>query len=105
MLSLCNDCAGRTNRDSGKLGQNRGVQDVIAVKSVPLRRRLLYLAAAGILPIALMSGLALLALFEQQRSQAARSGLEIARALSIAIDADIKSYADVIKAANLNFQN
>ena len=62
-----------------------------AVKSVPLRRRLFYLAAAGILPIALMSGLALLALFEQQRAQAARSGLEIARALSIAIDADIQS--------------
>ncbi|HET9763541.1 MAG TPA: cache domain-containing protein, partial [Casimicrobiaceae bacterium] len=61
------------------------------MKSVPLRRRLLYLAAAGILPIALMSGLALLALFDQQRTQAARAGQEIARALSIAIDADIQS--------------
>ncbi|HET9577757.1 MAG TPA: sensor histidine kinase, partial [Usitatibacter sp.] len=61
-----------------------------AVKSVPLRRRLLLLAVAGMLPIALMSGIALVALFEQQRAQATRAGLEIARALSIAVDAELK---------------
>lgn len=61
-----------------------------AVKSVPLRRRLLVLAVAGMLPIALMSGIALVAMFEQQREQAARSGLEIARALSIAIDSELR---------------
>ena len=48
------------------------------------------LAAAGMVPIALMSGVALLALFQKQRELAARTGLEIARALSLAIDSEIR---------------
>jgi signal transduction histidine kinase/CheY-like chemotaxis protein len=58
--------------------------------SVPLRRRLLVLVAAAILPIAAMTGLALAALWEQQRGQAERLGLEITRALSSAEDAELR---------------
>jgi signal transduction histidine kinase/ActR/RegA family two-component response regulator len=60
------------------------------MKSVPLRRRLLLLAAAGILPLAVMSGIGLMALFNQQRDQGGQAGLEIARALSIAVDAELR---------------
>jgi signal transduction histidine kinase/ActR/RegA family two-component response regulator len=67
------------------------MHDLPAARSVPLRKRLLLLAAAGMLPIAIMSGIALVALFEQQRRQAERAGMEIARAISIAVDAEIQS--------------
>ncbi|HEY4999322.1 MAG TPA: cache domain-containing protein, partial [Usitatibacter sp.] len=60
------------------------------MKSVPLRRRLFLLAAAGILPLAIMSGIGLMALFQQQRDQGGQAGLEIARALSIAVDAELR---------------
>ena len=66
-------------------------------RSVPLRRRLLLLAVAGMLPIALMSGVALVAIFYQQRAQAERAGLEISRALSIAIDAELQRSFSALK--------
>src|SRR4051812_37830739 len=66
------------------------MSNIAAARSVPLRRRLLLLAVAAMLPVALMSAVALQALFEQQRAQAARAGLEIARALSLAIDSEIQ---------------
>jgi signal transduction histidine kinase/ActR/RegA family two-component response regulator len=59
------------------------------VQAEPLRRRLLLLAAAGIVPLAAMAGLSLMALIAQQREQAARAGLEITRALATAVDADL----------------
>ena len=51
---------------------------------VPLRRRLLLLAAVAILPLALMSGIALQALLEQQRRQVEQSSLDLTRALATA---------------------
>jgi len=59
------------------------------MKSVPLRRRLLLLVAAGLLPLALISAAALLYLYQQNRNQAERSVLEVARALSTAVDAEL----------------
>jgi signal transduction histidine kinase/ActR/RegA family two-component response regulator len=65
---------------------------------VPLRRRLLLLAAAAIVPLALASGLALHALVDEQRAQAQRAGLEIARALSTAVDAELQRSLSVLEA-------
>src|SRR5476649_2655565 len=48
-----------------------------SMKSVPLRRRLILLAAVGILPLAIMSGVSLIALFKEQRDQGGQAGLEI----------------------------
>ena len=55
----------------------------------PLRRRLFLLAAAGIMPLALAAGIALLALASEQKAQAERSGVELTRALAAAIDAEL----------------
>ncbi|HSC65713.1 MAG TPA: ATP-binding protein [Caldimonas sp.] len=57
---------------------------------VPLRRRLLLLAAVAILPLALMSGIALRALLEQQRQQTEKSSLDLARALATAVDTELR---------------
>jgi len=67
------------------------------MNSVPLRRRLFMLAAAGILPLAVVAGIALLAFFYQQREQAQRAGLEITRALSTAVDAELRRDISVLE--------
>lgn len=55
--------------------------------AVPLRRRLFGLAAAAILPVALVAAPALQALFDEQRAQGERAALEVSRALGTAVDA------------------
>ncbi len=60
------------------------------MRPVPLRRRLLLLAAVAILPLALMSGIALQALLEQQRRQTEQSSLDLARALATAVDTELR---------------
>src|SRR5207249_94462 len=60
------------------------------VTSIPLRRRLLLLAVAGILPLAIMAAIGLRALAQQQRTQVERVGLEFARALATAVDAELR---------------
>jgi signal transduction histidine kinase/ActR/RegA family two-component response regulator len=67
------------------------------MKSVPLRRRLLLLAAASLLPIAIMSGVGLLALFHQQREQVQRAALEITRALATAVDAELQRSVSLLE--------
>jgi signal transduction histidine kinase len=66
-------------------------------RGVPLRRRLFLLAAAAILPIAAMSGIALAAFWSEQRAQAERLGLEITRALSTAEDAELRRAIAVLE--------
>jgi len=66
--------------------------------AVSLRRRLLVLAAVGILPLAAMSGIALWALVQQQHLQAERAALELARALGTAVDAELRRSASVLEA-------
>jgi signal transduction histidine kinase len=48
-----------------------------------------------------MAGIALLALFEQQRKQAERSGIEVARALATAVDAELGRSIAVLQAMAL----
>ncbi|HEV7578784.1 MAG TPA: GAF domain-containing protein, partial [Caldimonas sp.] len=60
------------------------------MRPAPLRHRLLLLAAVAILPLALMSGIALQALFEQQRRQTEQSSLDLARALATAVDTELR---------------
>src|SRR3989442_9487084 len=57
---------------------------------VAVRTGVFYLAAAAFLPLALMSGVGLLELVHQQRQQAERTGIEITRALSTAVDAELQ---------------
>ena len=60
------------------------------MRPTPLRRRLLLLAAVAILPLALMSGVALQALLDQQRRQTEQSSLDLARALATAVDTELR---------------
>jgi hypothetical protein len=57
---------------------------------VALRKHLLNLAVASILPLALLAGMGLLMLFQQQRTDAERKTLEITRALATAVDAELQ---------------
>lgn len=65
--------------------------------SFPLRRALFLLAAAGILPLAVMAGVSLYALIHQQRAQAERVGLELARAVATVVDAELRSSISVLE--------
>jgi signal transduction histidine kinase/ActR/RegA family two-component response regulator len=67
------------------------------MRLVPLRRRLFKLVAAGLLPLALISGAGLFSLVEQQRAQADRTGLEIARALATAVNAELRRSMAVLQ--------
>jgi signal transduction histidine kinase/CheY-like chemotaxis protein len=66
--------------------------------TVPLRRRLLVLVAAAILPVAAVSGIALYVFTEKQREQAGHAGQEITRALSTAVDAELYRAVAVLEA-------
>jgi signal transduction histidine kinase/ActR/RegA family two-component response regulator len=57
---------------------------------VPLRRRLFLLALGAILPLAVASGIGLQALVTQQRFQAERASIDLARALSIAVGGELR---------------
>ena len=67
------------------------------MKRVPLRRRLFLLAAAGILPLAIMSGIALVAGYQQQRDQAEQAGLDVTRALATAVDSELRRTIAVLE--------
>ena len=62
-----------------------------------LRRRLFILVFAAILPVAVVSGLALYVFTEKQRDQAGQAGLEISRALSTAVDAELDRAVAVLE--------
>jgi signal transduction histidine kinase/ActR/RegA family two-component response regulator len=68
------------------------------VRGEPLRRRLYLLAAAAIVPLAAMAGIALLALAQQQRAQAERAGIELTRALATAVDAELQRSVAALEA-------
>ncbi|MBA4109973.1 MAG: hybrid sensor histidine kinase/response regulator [Leptothrix sp. (in: Bacteria)] len=59
-------------------------------RRVPLQRRLFLLALGAILPLAVASGIGLQALVNQQRLQAERASIDLARALSIAVGGELR---------------
>ncbi len=63
-----------------------------------MRRRLLLVGAAGILPLAIACGLALLALADHQKHRAAETGIELSRALSIAVDGELQRSVSALQA-------
>jgi signal transduction histidine kinase/ActR/RegA family two-component response regulator len=69
----------------------------------PLSRRLLLLACAGIVPLAIMSGIGLHLLGQQQRVQAERVGLELVRAIGTAVDAELRSTISVLESLATTF--
>jgi signal transduction histidine kinase/ActR/RegA family two-component response regulator len=71
------------------------------VRAVPLQRRLLLLAVVAILPLALMSGVALRALWLQQRQQLERSTLDLTRALATAVDTELRLTISALQALAL----
>ena len=64
---------------------------------VPIRQRLFVVVAAAVVPLAVMSAFALYAGYAQQREQAENSGLDVARALSIAVDAELQRTISVLQ--------
>ena len=72
--------------------------------SASLRSRLLLLALVGILPLAAMSGIGLLALVRQQRTQAEQAALEITRALTTAVDAALTESVSVLETLATSMQ-
>jgi len=67
------------------------------IRRVPLRRRLFVVVVAAVVPLAIMSGFALYAGYEQQRQQAERAGLDIARAHSTAVGAELKRTISILQ--------
>ena len=65
--------------------------------TTPLRRRLFALTAAGILPLAVMAGISLYALQRQQREQVERVGVELARSVANAVDAELRSSVAILE--------
>ena len=55
-----------------------------------LHRRLLLIAAVGIVPVALAAGVVIYGFYQAQRAQAERTALEVTRALSTALDAELR---------------
>jgi signal transduction histidine kinase/CheY-like chemotaxis protein len=71
------------------------------VSTQPLSRRLFLLVAAAIVPLALVAGVALFMIAQQQREQVARTGIEVTRALSTAVDAELERSLSVITALSV----
>jgi signal transduction histidine kinase/CheY-like chemotaxis protein len=67
------------------------------MRSVGLRRRFAVLVVAAILPLAAMSGFGLYALVQQQREQAERASLELARALGTGVDGELRSTVAILE--------
>ncbi|MEZ5286641.1 MAG: hypothetical protein R2712_17900 [Vicinamibacterales bacterium] len=65
--------------------------------AIPLRRRLLVLTAAGILPLAVVGGFGLYALAQQPPEQTERVGLELARSVANAVDAEFRRSETVLE--------
>ncbi len=60
------------------------------MRTVPLKTQLLLVAVAAILPLAIVCGIALSALFESQRAQNEASSLGVARALATAVEGELR---------------
>jgi signal transduction histidine kinase/CheY-like chemotaxis protein len=66
-------------------------------RETPLRRRLMVLAVAGTLPLAVMAAIGLFALKRQQDAQTRQVGVELARSIANAVDAEQRSMVSVLE--------
>ena len=66
------------------------------MRRTSLRRRLFVVVAAAFVPLAIMSAVALYTGYQQQRVQAERAGLDIARALSTAVEGELRRTISVL---------
>src|SRR5678816_4493970 len=64
---------------------------------VPLRRRLFVVVIAAVIPLAIMAAVALWAGYQQQRAQAERSGLDVARAMHTTVSAELRRTISVLQ--------
>ena len=64
----------------------------------PLRRRLFLLAAVALAPVAVMAAVGLGTLVRHQQDETARAGVELARALATAVDAELGRSVAVVQA-------
>src|SRR5690242_12687293 len=63
----------------------------------PLRMRLLLLAASGLLPLVIVLAWGIDHLFQERRSAAERSTLDLSRALATAIDSELRSVQSLLE--------
>src|SRR4051794_33871656 len=68
-----------------------------SARGVALRQRLFVVAAAAVVPLAVMAAVGLLALVREERTQAERTGVEITRALATAVDAELRRSSSVLE--------
>ena len=66
-------------------------------RRVPLRQRLFVVVVAAIVPLAVMSGFALFAGYDQTRKQVERAGLDVARAQHTAVSAELRRTISVLQ--------
>ena len=66
-------------------------------RETPLRRRLMVLAVASTLPLAVMAAIGLFALKRQQDAQTRQVGVELARSIANAVDAEQRSMVSVLE--------
>ncbi|MBA1279636.1 MULTISPECIES: ATP-binding protein [Pseudomonadaceae] len=67
-------------------------------RSVPLRSRLLTIALAGILPLALVAGLGLVSIVNDQKLLAKQRSLEATRLAATAVEVELRRSLDVLQA-------
>jgi signal transduction histidine kinase/ActR/RegA family two-component response regulator len=67
------------------------------VPGIPLSRRLVVLTAAAILPLAVLAGLGLYRLARRQYVQAEQVGLELARSVANAVDAELRRAVSILE--------
>jgi signal transduction histidine kinase/CheY-like chemotaxis protein len=68
------------------------------MRTTSLRHRLWLVGAASLLPLAVASGFALAALVDHQKQRATQSGIEITRALSMAVDGELQRTVAALQA-------
>lgn len=67
-------------------------------RSVPLRSRLLAIALAGIMPLALVAGLGLVSIVNDQKQLAKQRSLEATRLAATAVEVELRRSLDVLQA-------
>jgi signal transduction histidine kinase/ActR/RegA family two-component response regulator len=67
------------------------------MKRVLFRQRMFVVVVAAVLPLAIMSAVALYVAYQHQQAQAERSGLDLSRAMSIAVEGELRRVISVLQ--------